>query len=168
MGKAHPLFEVESTGLTPWGLEMLATSVVAHARHGRLDLVADLVNELPDKLTAMLTPPGASRPTFVMEFPLSGALLLALSIVDLERGRRADDRRTTASAVRMIALAERFDFLRNFPTMSAARARQIAEQADRSAYAEAVASYADLDREELRAAALTAVRARGASVPGPD
>jgi len=61
----------------------------------------------------------------------------------------------------MIALAERFRFLRGFqPTMSSARARQAAEQADRSAYDDAVSSYADLDREDLRAAALTALRAR--------
>jgi hypothetical protein len=44
--------------------------------------------------------------------------------------------------------------------MSAARARHAAEQADRSAYDDAVSSYADLGREDLRAAALAALRAR--------
>jgi len=63
--------------------------------------------------------------------------------------------------VRMIALAERFRFPRNFqPTMSAARAREAAEHADRSAYADAVSAYADLGRQGLRAAAQTALAAR--------
>ena len=58
-------------------------------------------------------------------------------------------------------LAERFHFVREFqPTMSPARARQAAEKADRAAYAEAVSSYANLDRDELRSAALSAIRAR--------
>jgi hypothetical protein len=61
----------------------------------------------------------------------------------------------------MVALAERFRFLRNFqPTMSAARARQAATHADRSAYDEAVSSYAGLGQEDLRAAALAVLRAR--------
>jgi hypothetical protein len=61
----------------------------------------------------------------------------------------------------MIALAERFRFPRNFqPTMSAGRARAKAEQADRPAYHDAVSSYAGLGEEELRAAALAALRAR--------
>jgi hypothetical protein len=95
-----------------------------------------------------------------MEFPICGALLLALAMVDLDRGRRGDQRATT-SGVRMIALAERFRFLRGFqPTMSAARARRSAERADRSAYDDAVSSYADLGRDDLRAAALAALRAR--------
>ena len=67
----------------------------------------------------------------------------------------------------MVALAERFRFLRNFqPTMSAARARQAAEQADRPAYEDAVSSYAGLGHEELRAAALVALRERGALTAG--
>jgi len=61
----------------------------------------------------------------------------------------------------MVALAERFQYLRQFqPTMSLARARHAAEQADRPAYADAVSSYADLGPEELRSAALAALRER--------
>jgi hypothetical protein len=61
----------------------------------------------------------------------------------------------------MVALAERFRFPRNFhPTMSAGRARDVAEQADRSAYHDAVSSYADLGEQDLRAAALAALGAR--------
>jgi hypothetical protein len=45
--------------------------------------------------------------------------------------------------------------------MSTARARQAATQADRPAYDEAVSSYAGLGQEDLRAAALAALRERG-------
>lgn len=45
-------------------------------------------------------------------------------------------------------------------TMSATRARHAAEQADRSAYDDAVSSYADLGRDQLRAAAPAALQAR--------
>jgi hypothetical protein len=76
----------------------------------------------------------------------------------------------------MLALAERFRFPRNFqPTMSAARARQAAERADKPAYADAVSAYADLGRDGLRAAALAALRdrppdgeRRAASAPAPE
>ena len=84
-------------------------------------------------------------------------------MVDLERGKRTGDQRITTAAVRMIALAERFGFLRGFqPTMSSARVRHVAEQAARSAYTDAVSAYADLARGDLRAAALAVLRTRGA------
>ena len=105
--------------------------------------------------------PSPTRRRYLMELPTCGALLLALAMVDLDRGARTGDERATRSGARMVALAERFRFLRNFqPTMSAARARQAAEQADRPAYDDAVSSYAGLGHEELRAAALVALRER--------
>jgi transposase len=94
-------------------------------------------------------------------FQTSGGLLLALAMVDLDRGARTGEEWATRSGARMVALAERFRFLRNFqPTMSAARARHMAEQADRPAYEDAVSSYAGLGHEDLRAAALAALAAR--------
>jgi hypothetical protein len=76
-------------------------------------------------------------------------------MVDLVRGERTGDECATRSGARMVALAERFRFLRGFqPTMSSARARHAAERADRPAYEDAVSSYAGLGRDELRAAAL--------------
>jgi predicted ATPase/DNA-binding SARP family transcriptional activator/tetratricopeptide (TPR) repeat protein len=152
----------EPSGLDPWTVEVQAVTVVAHARHGRLDLVEQVTSELPHKLSAILAQLTAGMPRLsVVAFPACGALLLALGIVDLDRGQRGGDDRLTTSGVRMIALAERFRFPRNFqPTMSTARARDAAEQADRSAYADAVSAYADLGREELRAAALAALEER--------
>jgi predicted ATPase/DNA-binding SARP family transcriptional activator len=156
-----PIFGIEiDPGQEPWTLEAKAVAVVAHAQHGRLDLVEELTGELPHRLSTLLTNPIA-QPPYLLELPVCGALLLALGMVDLDRGARAGDERATRSGARTIALAERFRFLRLFqPTMSSTRARQAAQQADRSAYDEAVSSYADLGPEELRAAALAALRAR--------
>jgi hypothetical protein len=150
-----PIFGMEvDPGQELWTLEVEAVTVVAHAQHGRLDLVEELTGDLPERLSAMLMHPVANPPPYLMQLPVSGALLLALAMVDLDRG-------ATGSGVRLVALAERLGFLRNFqPTMSAARARRAAEQADRPAYEDAVSSYAGLDHEDLRAAALAALRAR--------
>jgi len=61
----------------------------------------------------------------------------------------------------MIALAERFRYVRGFhPTMSSARIRAVAEQADEPAYTDAQSEYARLGREELRAAAIAALALR--------
>jgi predicted ATPase/DNA-binding SARP family transcriptional activator/tetratricopeptide (TPR) repeat protein len=150
-----PIFGLESEpGEDQWTLEAKAVTVVAHAQHGRLDLVEELTGELPQRLSTMLANPVENPPPYLMELPTCGGLLLALGMVDLDRG-------ATRSGARLIALAERLRFLRNFqPTMSGAHARHAAQQADRPAYVDAVSSYAGLGDEELRAAALAALRAR--------
>ncbi|HEV2782542.1 MAG TPA: BTAD domain-containing putative transcriptional regulator [Actinophytocola sp.] len=151
-GNLYPGIPAE---LDPWGIESRATAVVAHARHGRLDRVDAVAGELLDSATRILSNPMAKPPPYLMELPLAGTLLLALGMVDLARGEHK-------SGVRLIALAERFRFLTNFqPTMSSAQARRDAERADGPAYDEAVSSYAGLDRDQLRAAALTCLRDRG-------
>jgi hypothetical protein len=157
----EPIFGIDTDPhQEPWTLEAMAVAVVAHAHHGRLDLVEELAGELPRRLSELLTNP-VPPPPLLVEFPVCGALLLALASVDLDRGARAGDQRAPTSGARMTALAERFGFLRNFqPTMSSARARHAAGRADRPAYDEAVSSYADLGRDRLRAAALAALRAR--------
>jgi hypothetical protein len=152
---------VDDVGQEAWILEAKAVTVVAHAQHGRLELVEDLTGELPGRLAAMLADPVANPPPFFMELPICGGLLLALAMVDLDRAARTGDARAARSGARMVALAERFRFLRNFqPTMSAARARQAATDADRPAYDEAVSSYAGRGAGELRAAALAALADR--------
>jgi hypothetical protein len=148
-------------GTEPWTLELKAVAVVAHAQHGRLDLVGKTAGELSGALSGLLTGSEAGRPAYLTGLPLSGALLLALAMTDLDRGRRTGDPRARRSGARLVALAERLRYTRQFqPTMSAARARQAAEQADRSAYAEAVSAYADLSREQLPAAVSAALRDR--------
>ncbi|WP_031485861.1 ATP-binding protein [Streptomyces bicolor] len=150
-GGAGPVFSGERL-LEGWRLELQAVAVTAHARHGRTDLVAPFAAALPERLTTLLTrPPEAHRAT--VDLPVHGALLLALGTADLARD--------TAHGVRLIALAERFRYLRNFqPTMSSARARESAEHADRAAYADAVSEYAALDPDGLREAALGLLRKR--------
>jgi predicted ATPase/DNA-binding SARP family transcriptional activator len=142
-------------GFDAWTLEVEAATIIAHVQHGRVDAVAPLVAALPDRLSTVLAGLAGKAPNYLMTYPLCGALLLALATVDLNRG-------DTASGVRLTALAECFHFLPGFrPTMSPDHARQAAERADKSAYADAVSAYADLDRDGLLAAAQAALRERG-------
>ncbi|MDS0135896.1 MULTISPECIES: hypothetical protein [unclassified Amycolatopsis] len=102
-------------GADGWAWETQAVTVVAHAHYGRLDLVAEIADDLPRALPGLLEDPGTS-------VPVCGALLLALALTDLDRARTAAER---AAAVRLIALAERFRYVRGFhPAMSSARIRE--------------------------------------------
>ncbi|MFD7404154.1 ATP-binding protein [Streptomyces sp. NPDC059866] len=133
--------------MEPWLLQMQSAAVAAHAQHGRLEPVAKLAGELRERLLEMLSgPSGSSGDRAPVELPVYGTVLLALGFVGLARG--------DTSAVRLVALAERMPVVREFPTLSLARSRQAAENADRAAYADAESEYAALGREELRAAAL--------------
>jgi predicted ATPase len=156
---------VASTGVPfdpdPWVVEARSVAVVAHARHGRLDLVADVADGLPGCLTHLLTHPLVDPPPYLIEQAICGTLLLAIATADLARARPGGDRALARSAARMIALAERFQFIRSFqPTMSTASARADAARADRGAYDAAVSCYGDLDRPAIRAAALDLLRER--------
>jgi predicted ATPase/DNA-binding SARP family transcriptional activator len=156
-----PIFDIDiDPEREPWSLEAKAVTVVAHAQHGRLDLVGELAAGLPRRLESMLTGP-VLKPPLVAEFPLDGALLLAVAMIDLDRAARTGDRRAASSGARLVALAERLRYQRVFqPTMASARARQAAGDADRPAYDEAVSSYAGLEPAQLRAVALESLRAR--------
>ncbi|WP_405649357.1 ATP-binding protein [Streptomyces sp. NBC_00019] len=135
-----------------WVLELQSAALTAHARHGRTHLVAPLAAALPDRLTALLTRPAATPRYVTVDFPVCGALLLALGTIALADG-------DGARGARLTALAERFRVLRNFqPTMSSTLAREAAQNADRAAYEDAVATYAALDPQGLREAALGLVR----------
>ncbi|MQS36160.1 ATP-binding protein [Streptomyces katsurahamanus] len=156
-----PLFGAE-LDLEPWLLEIQAVAVAAHARHGRLDPVAELAAVLPDRLTALLTRAAGHPQRALVDFPVCGALALALGLTDLDHARRSGDSRSLRTGVRLIALADRFRWMRSFqPTMSSARARNAAEDADRGAYEESVAAYASLGPEGVREAALALLRKRG-------
>ncbi|TNC28244.1 ATP-binding protein [Amycolatopsis alkalitolerans] len=135
--------------LEPWSLELKSVAVVAHARHGRLDLVEDLVAGLPRALSRLLAEFIPDESSYLAGLPLYGALLLALGRADLARGHQR-------SGLRLVALAERFRYLRQFqPTMS------LPPETGQPAYAEVASSYAGLDTAELQAAALATLRDRG-------
>ncbi|GGS05360.1 hypothetical protein GCM10010252_50090 [Streptomyces aureoverticillatus] len=136
--------------INPWALQIQSAAVTAHAHAGRLDLVAEAADRLWQRLRTLLSgPPGSP-----LELPVYGTVLHALGMAGLASG--------DAAAVRMIALAERLRVLRDFqPTMSAARARRAAEDADGAAYADAVSAYAALERDELRDAARALISGRG-------
>jgi hypothetical protein len=149
--------------LDPWALQVQAVAVVAHAQHGRLGLVAEITGGLPAALSALTTDTGPPSGTLTSSYGLAvcGSLLLALAMTDIDRAQRAPDAGFARSGARMIALAERFGLKGGLqPTMSAARARRAAQDADGSAYADAVSAYAGLDPEALRAAARAALRER--------
>ncbi|WP_435281152.1 ATP-binding protein [Streptomyces koelreuteriae] len=140
MAEAGPMHSGDPF-LDRWVLQIQSAAVTAHAHVGRLEPVAEVVDGLRQELQTMLDGPAGSP----MELRY-GTVLHALGMAGLASG--------DASAVRMIALAERLRVLRDYqPTMSAARARQAAEKADRAAYADAVSEYAALERNELRDAA---------------
>ncbi|UQS26602.1 AfsR/SARP family transcriptional regulator [Amycolatopsis thermalba] len=140
----------EAPGLDSWTLELISVTVIAHAQHGRLDLVADLVAELPALVPPLFSESAAKLPAYLIGMAVRGTVLLALGVLALDRGDPA--------GVRMVALAERLGFLRNFqPTMSPAGIRAAAENADGPAYADAVSEYAGLSPDELRLAALELV-----------
>jgi hypothetical protein len=160
--------------LGPWALDLQAMAVVAHAYHGRLDLVAEITSVLPGSLsvlTAELGPPPDSPLASWPGLSVYGSLLLALAMADIARARHAASTGAASavaastglarSGARMVALAERFGIQQGFgPTSSAARARRAAQDADGPAYDDAVSSYAGLNPDGLRAAARAALQAR--------
>lgn len=155
------VFAVEPVGLDPWALEVRAAAVIAHARHGRLDLMREVVDELPGYLTALLAEPRGRSVAAGLGPPLYGALLLAVAMADLAGENGTNDPGFAASAARMVALAERFGYAAQFqPTMSETVGRSSAERADARAYADAVSAYARLDGDALRVAALGALSDR--------
>jgi predicted ATPase/DNA-binding SARP family transcriptional activator/tetratricopeptide (TPR) repeat protein len=146
--------DIFTFGVEAWRMEVDGVTVVAHVRHGRADLVTDLVAAMADEVTDLLAQPPANVPPSFQLFPLCGVLLLALGVSDVDSG-------AAGTGVALIALADEFRCLRNFhPTMSARWSRELAENADKPAYDDAVSSYAGLDVDELRAAALAVLRAR--------
>jgi predicted ATPase len=144
-GRLHP----DDPFLDPWSLQVRSVALAAHAQHGRLEPVAGLAEELRERLLAMLS--GTQDDRSPVELAVSGTALLALALTALARG--------DTSAVRLVALSERMPVIRDFPTLSSARSRQAAENADKAAYTEARSAYAALGRKELRAAALRELNA---------
>ncbi|WP_307659708.1 hypothetical protein [Streptomyces sp. V1I1] len=122
--------------------------MAARAYAGRPEPFAELTERLRERLRTLLAAPSYTP----VEFPVYGTVLHALGLAGIASG--------DTSAVRLIALAERMRVQREFqPTMSLARARRAAEDADGAAYADAVSEYAALGRDELREAAGAVVSA---------
>jgi hypothetical protein len=65
-----------------WLDQVEAVTVVAHAQHGRLDLVQELTGELPDRL-AMLRHPVANPPPYLIRPRLVAVALLATTAPSL-------------------------------------------------------------------------------------
>ncbi|MFE9250245.1 ATP-binding protein [Streptomyces sp. NPDC007088] len=133
--------------LDTWTLEVVAGAVAAHALAGRPREVAGLTDRLLTRLLTLLAAPaGTGSPG---DLALGGTVLHALSLARLAEG--------DTSAVHLAALAERLPAAREFPPLSARRARRAALDADAAAYTDAVSEYAALSQAELREAALRAL-----------
>lgn len=150
--RAGELFHTQT-----WILDVEAMTVIAHARESRLALIGQLAGRLPRAATKLILDTVDGSAMSYSDFPLCGTQLLALALLDVDRGRRTGDARATRSGARMIALAERF---RVQSAISAAQIRLLGEQADEPAYTEAASEYAGLDADSLRSAASAAVRGR--------
>ncbi|GLF94966.1 ATP-binding protein [Streptomyces yaizuensis] len=149
--------------LEPWSLEVRAVTVAAHARHGALHAVGELLADLPGRLAARLESrrgPAHRRPP--AGTAVSGALALALGLADLASPALPVGPADTVAAarrrergIRLVVLADRLGCPRTFhPTMSSAASERLARAADGAVYAAAVAEYAGLDRDGLAAAGL--------------
>ncbi|MFD9882792.1 ATP-binding protein [Streptomyces alboflavus] len=162
--------------IDPWALQIQAAAVTAHAYADRLEPVAEPLDRMRERLRRLLVGP----PRTLMELPVYGTVLHALGVAGLRAGGAGPDADAYVDAdvaagadartvaVRMIALAERLRVLREFrPTMSAARARRAAEDADRAAYADAESEYAALGRDELRDTARALIEDRGGTARSP-
>ena len=86
-GHAAPGPGGDLSRLDPWALQVQAIAVVAHAHHGRLDLVAEITGALPAALSALTADPGAAAGTLAASYGLAvcGSLLLALAMTDIDR-----------------------------------------------------------------------------------
>ncbi|WP_406507886.1 ATP-binding protein [Streptomyces sp. NBC_00212] len=140
-----------------WSLQVQSAAVAAHARHGRLEPAAELAAQLHVRVMELLAGPRAEGSS--TELPVAGTVLLAVGLVEITKGN-------TTVGVRLLALSERLRVHREFPTMSTARSRESAENADGAAYADAVSEYAALGRSDLEAAAVRLLR--GISAADPD
>ncbi|MFK0282517.1 ATP-binding protein [Streptomyces sp. NPDC090499] len=134
--------------LDSWSLQVQAAALAAHAQHGRVEPVAELAAHLRERLLGMLSGT-ASGAGDLLELPVYGSVLLALGHAGLAWGDPA--------AVRLLALAEVLPVMRDLPTLSSARSRAAAENADGAAYADARSEYAALGRDQLRVAARQAL-----------
>ncbi len=135
-------------GAAAGNIELMSAAVLAHVRHGRPDLAEDVRAELREQVHAVLADPAVELPSYLLGFPVFGAALLALGAAD-----------GGSDGARMIAMADRVHFVRNFqPTMTDANARWAAERADAAAYTAAASEFATLRRDDIRAVMLGMVR----------
>jgi predicted ATPase/DNA-binding SARP family transcriptional activator len=131
-------------GFEAWAMENEAGAVIAHALHGRLAEVEWVTRGQTERLAAMLVTLPMPSPLSIGGYPVLGALLLAVAATDVAR--------TPSRSARLVAIAEKWRYTRTFVGMD--RMRQVATDADRAAYEQAVADCAGLANEELCRVAL--------------
>ncbi len=110
---------VEPTGIEPWTIFVEALAVVAHAFAGpeHAALMADSAARLRHKAGTLLSP-GQTW----LDFPITGMVLFAIGAWGL-----AQHDLEPATAVRCLALADRFSYSRFAPTFSWERVQALAD-----------------------------------------
>lgn len=135
---------------TPWLLFAESSALFAHVAHGAREESRDLADVLRGKLVTVLDPTALR-----LDYPVAGCVLLAVGAWDLVDG---EDRVSRRTAVRMIALAERFGYQRMLPTMGWANVVAMAENLAPGLLAESLEEYAGRPPAGLREDALALAR----------
>ncbi|HEY0949651.1 ATP-binding protein [Nocardioides sp.] len=108
-------------GYEPWVLYPQAAALSAHVRHGRaadaVALRADLLAKLPHALDLSQT---------FMDYPVVGSAVFAVAEWEVAT---STDARTVATAVRLLACADRFGYNRQLPSLSWSGGVALAEAA---------------------------------------
>lgn len=114
-------FPAFGDGITvaPWVLFPTAAAVSAHLRHGAADEVAGLRRELRARTPHILE----NRHGF-LDYPVAGSVLFALAEWELVHD---PDDETARRAIRMIAIADRFGYNRQLPSLSWDWAQELAD-----------------------------------------
>jgi predicted ATPase/DNA-binding SARP family transcriptional activator/tetratricopeptide (TPR) repeat protein len=124
---------VDPTGIEPWTIFTEALAVVAHAfaGSGAATAVESTAQALKGKAARLLAPDQTW-----LDFPITGMVLFAVGAWGLVREDLESE-----TAIRLLALAERFAYSRFAPTFSWDRAVALAESAVPGALAAALAEY---------------------------
>ncbi|MDF8265425.1 ATP-binding protein [Luteipulveratus flavus] len=151
----HDFFITDPPGLEPWTVATESVALAAHARAYRLDQVPGLVDHLIEKIRLLLSSPLQEQHAAFLDFPVTGCAIRAVGASLLDP---AYDDEQAAFGARLVALAERFAYPRTHPSMTHPFAQERARERSRSAYDEAVSSYADLTPTAAAGVALELVQ----------
>jgi len=138
------LVRQELPGFEVWAMENEAGAVIAHALHGRLADVESITRGQNERLAAMLVGFPMPSALSIGGYPVLGALLLAVAATDVGQSPKR--------SARLVAIAEKWRYTKTFVGID--RMRQVATDADRAGYEQAVADCAGLTNDELRRVAL--------------
>jgi hypothetical protein len=158
-----------ATELTPWVLYPQAAALAAHALHGPPPEAAPEAEALHHDLLRRLGLLLDDSRGF-LDFPVAGALVLALGLWRLTRSGgdpAGDDRAGDERAVRLLAMADALSYNRMLPSLSWEPAAAVAERLRPGALAACRAELAGRSAVELRGDAARLVAELTPTSPPP-